>query len=46
MKAICHSYDVSFLVIGLKYDKHPLFGPFLDESKHPTTTQRKPCFFY
>ena len=44
IRAICHTSDVSFLIIAIRYDKHPLFGPALDKNKH-STTRRKTCFF-
>ena len=44
IRAICHTSDVSFLIIAIRYDKHPLFGPALDKNKH-STTRRKPWFF-
>ena len=44
IRNIYHTSDVSFPVIAIKYDKHPLFGPACDEN-NPSTTRRKNCFF-
>ena len=32
IRAICHTSDVSFLIIVIRYDKHPFFGPALDKN--------------
>ena len=44
MRVIFHTSDVSFLIIDIRYDKHPLFGPASSKNK-PSTTRRKPWFF-
>ena len=45
IREIYHTSDVSFFIIAIRYDKHPLFGPALDKKKH-STTRRKHWFFF
>ena len=44
LREIFHTY-VCFLIIVIRYDEHPLFGPALDKNKH-STTRRKQCLFF
>ena len=43
-RIILHKSDVSFLIIAIRYDDHPLFGPALDENK-PSIARPKQGFF-
>ena len=45
IRDIYHTSDVSFPIIAIRYDKHPLFGPALDRN-NPSTTRRKTGFFF
>ena len=44
-RVILHKSDVSFLIIAIRYDNHPLFGPALDKNK-PSTARPKQGFFF
>ena len=44
ISAILHKPDVSFFIIAIKDDNHPLFGPAVDKNK-PSTAQPKKFFF-
>ena len=37
--------DVCFLIIAIRYDEHPLFGPAFDKNK-PSTARPKQGFFF
>ena len=45
IREICYTSDVYLLIITIRYDKHPLFGPALDKNKH-SITRRKQWFFF
>ena len=45
IRVILHTPDVSFLIIAIRYDDHPLFGPALDKNK-PSTTRPDQCYFF
>ena len=45
IRDICHTSDVSFHIIAIRYDEYPLFGPALDKN-NPSTTRRKSSFFF
>ena len=44
ISVILHKPDVSFFIIAIRYDNHPLFGPAVDKSK-PSTARPKKVFF-
>ena len=45
IRKIYHTSNVSFPIIAIRYDKHPLFGPALDKH-NPSTTRRKSMFSF
>ena len=45
IRVILHKSDVSFLIIAIRYENHPLFGPALDKNK-PSTARPKKGFFW
>ena len=45
VRDIYHTSDVSYRIIAIRYDKHPLFGPALDKNK-PSTTRPDQWFFF
>ena len=44
ISVILHKPDVSFFIIAIRYDNHPLFGPAVDKNK-PSTAGPKKVFF-
>ena len=44
IRAIFHISDFYFLIISIRYDRHPLFGPAFIKMKHSTTRPNQ-CFF-
>ena len=40
---VLHKSDVSFLIIAIRYENHPLFGPALDKNQ-PSTARPKKFF--
>ena len=44
IRAIFHTSDVYFLIISIRYDKHPLFGPAFIKMKHSTTRPKQGFF--
>ena len=45
ISVILYKPDVSFFIIAIRYDNHPLFGPAVDKSK-PSTARPKIFFFW
>ena len=44
IRVILHKPDVSFLIIAIRYDDHPLFGPAVNKNKHSTARPKKGFF--
>ena len=45
ISVILHKSDVSFVIIAIRYDDHPLFGPAVDKNKPSELRDQKSFFF-